>query len=275
MASDPKARRGPASWPRDSRRNTLLVAITVSLACSVLVSTAAVVLRPMQEQNAERHRQKIILEVAGLLDSGAGIDEQFRQVEARVVDLRSGQYVPDMDPAMVDGRRAARDPDLSAAIPANADIASIGRRQHFATVYLVRPEGRLKFIILPVYGYGLWSTMYGFVALNADANTVAGLQFYEHAETPGLGAEIDNPKWRSLWRGKLVYDDDGAPKIEVIRGNVPAAGEGDERITRHQVDGLAGSTLTGRGVTNLLRYWLGEDGFAPYLRRVTTEDEAS
>jgi Na+-transporting NADH:ubiquinone oxidoreductase subunit C len=259
------------AWSRDSKRNTVFVAVALSLVCSVLVSAAAVYLRPLQERNAERNRQKIILEVAGLLSDGGSVDEQFRQVEARVVELDTGAYADDLDPAVFDMRAAARDPGASAAIPDVEDIAGIGRRPNHATVYLVRPDGELRYIILPVYGYGLWSTMYGFIALQSDGNTIAGLQFYEQAETPGLGAEIDNPKWRALWRGKMVYGDDGAPKIELIRGAVTATDES----ARYQVDGLAGSTLTSRGVTNLLHYWLGEDGFAPYLRRVTDAEDNS
>lgn len=273
MSDKQKQRFGVLSWPRDSKRNTLFVAVTLSLVCSIVVSSAAIFLRPLQEQNAERNRQKIILEVAGLLDAGADIDQQFRQVEARVVDLESGAYASQLDPLTYDAASAARDPDMSTALTATEDIAGIGRRPDFATVYLVRPDGRLRYIILPVYGYGLWSTMYGFVAIEADGNTIAGLRFYEHAETPGLGAEIDNPQWRAQWQGKLVYGDDGQPRLEVVRGIVPA--EASPSVTRHQVDGLAGSTLTGRGVTNLLRYWLGEDGFAAYLRVVANQEETS
>lgn len=273
MPDSAEKRKGVSGWPRDSRRNTVFIAVALSLVCSVLVASAAVFLRPLQERNAERNRQKIILQVAGLLDAGADIDAQFRQVEARVVDLESGRYAEHLDPLVYDAARAARDPEMSTALSRADDMAGIGRRPDYATVYLVRPEGRLRYIILPVYGYGLWSTMYGFVALEADGNTIAGLQFYEHAETPGLGAEIDNPAWRAQWRGKLVYGDDGAPRVQVARGPVPA--DAAPSVARYQVDGLAGSTLTGRGVTNLLQYWLGDDGFAPYLRRIGTEGPAS
>lgn len=261
----------PARWPRDGKRNTVVVAVVLSLVCSILVSTTAVLLRPRQQQNEKHNRQRIILEVAGLLDEALPLDDQFQQVEARVVSLADGVYSDTLDPATFDALRASRDPATGVAIPANLDIANIGRRAKFATVYLVRPDGRLKYIILPVYGYGLWSTMYGFVALERDANTIAGLRFYQQAETPGLGGEVDNPKWRALWRGKLVYDANGDAQIEVVRGNVEPTL--DTAAARHQVDGLAGSTLTGRGVTNLMRYWLGGEGFGPYLTRMKLDGE--
>ena len=89
------------------------------------------------------------------------------------------------------------------------DEAGIGRRARYAPVYLVFEEDALQQAILPVHGYGLWSTMYGYLSLESDLNTVAGITFYDHAETPGLGGEIDNPRWQSRWVGKKIYGDDG------------------------------------------------------------------
>jgi Na+-transporting NADH:ubiquinone oxidoreductase subunit C len=126
------------------------------------------------------------------------------------------------------------------------------------------PDGELKTLILPVCGYGLWSTLYGFLALEGDLRTVQGLKFYQHAETPGLGGEVDNPKWRALWRGKVVFDEQWRPRVELVKGSVdPSAPD-----AAHKIDGLAGATLTSRGVTNLLNFWLGDEGYAPYLARL-------
>ncbi|MGB0764601.1 MAG: NADH:ubiquinone reductase (Na(+)-transporting) subunit C, partial [Luminiphilus sp.] len=115
--------------------------------------------------------------------------------------------------------------------------------------------------------YGLWSTLYGFVALESDGNTIAGLGFYEHKETPGLGGEVDNPRWKNLWKGKQVYRD-GAVAISVVKGSVDQGSD----AANWQVDGLSGATLTSRGVSNLVQYWLGEDGFEPYLRNLREGD---
>lgn len=268
QASIPRDR-GWLHAPRDSKRNIFLVATVVSLVCAVIVSSAAVLLRPRQALNEAANRQKIILDVAGIFAPGVALAEQFRQVEAHVVELASGDFVDDIDPLTFDALRASRDPATGVTIDGAADIANIGRRAKHATVYLVRTDGELKTIILPVYGYGLWSTMYGFVALEPDANTVVGLRFYQQAETPGLGGEVDNPRWRALWRGKLIYDEQGVARIEVVRGQVEAgASDAAAAAARFQVDGLAGSTLTGRGVTNLMRYWLGPEGFGPFLTRL-------
>jgi Na+-transporting NADH:ubiquinone oxidoreductase subunit C len=249
-----------AKRDRNSLSNTVIVAVGVSLVCSVLVSIAAIALKPLQETNSEEYRQRIVLEVAGLYEEGRSVGDLFAQIDTRIVDLGSGNYVTDMDPATFDPIAAAGDPSLSSVIPATSDTAGIGRRANYAPVYLVTEGEEIEEIILPVYGKGLWSTMYGYLALAPDGNTIRGLRFYEHGETPGLGDQVDRPEWRALWQGKEVYGDDGEPVIEVVKGSVqpgPAA--------EHKIDGLSGATLTGRGVTNLLHYWLGPDGFGPYL----------
>ncbi|KZZ13354.1 NADH:ubiquinone reductase (Na(+)-transporting) subunit C, partial [Oleiphilus sp. HI0079] len=165
-----------------------------------------------------------------------------------------------------DQRKAQKDPKLSDSIPSEEDIASIKRRVDFAKVYLVRENEELKTIILPVSGYGLWSTLHGFLALEADANTVVGFGFYEHAETPGLGGEVDNPNWKALWPGKKVYDLDESdePKLALLKGAVDRSKPDAE----YKVDGLSGATLTSRGVTNLVQYWTGEHGFQKYLNKL-------
>jgi len=239
----------------------LTVALGLCLVCSVVVSAAAVVLKPAQEANKTRDLKRNILMAAGLLDPALSVEEQFEQVEARVVDLDAGVFVDDIDPATFDQREAAKDPEQSRAIPGEQDPAKLVRREHQALVYLVRgAEGDLDKIILPIRGYGLWSTLYGFMALEADGNTIAGLGFYEHGETPGLGGEVDNPRWKAIWPGKQVYQADQVA-IEVLKGAV-SAGSAQQQW---QVDGLSGATLTTKGVNNLVRYWLGEQGFKPLL----------
>ena len=182
--------------------------------------------------------------------------------------VRTGKFADDVDPQRYDQRKAAKDPDQSLKLTAEQDVAKISRREHYAIVYLVQDgSGEIDKVILPVHGYGLWSTLYGFIALESDANTVAGLGFYEHGETPGLGGEVDNPRWKSMWPGKQVYRD-GEVYLGLVKGAVnPASPDID-----WQVDGLSGATLTARGVTNLVQFWLGEQGFAPFLSNLKSGD---
>lgn len=248
---------------KDSVSGTLLVALVVCLVCAIIVAVAAVMLRPVQQANQLADKRSNILQAAGLYQPGMDVEATFERIERRFVDLESGEFVEMPDD--YDQRKAARDPQLGERLPAKQDIASIRYQADVAEVYLSRDEsGAVEVIILPVHGYGLWSTLYGFLALESDANTVAGLGFYEHAETPGLGGEVDNPRWKAIWPGKEIYDEDGDLAIEVIKGTVDNSSDKAE----HQVDGLAGATLTTRGVDNLVRFWLGENGFGPFLDRL-------
>ena len=260
----PESNTKSAARSRDSIANTMIVAISLSLVCSILVAGAAVMLKPIQGRNEELYRQRIILDVAGLYTHGANIDALFDNIETRMVDLASGEYTDAVSADGYDAIAAAKDTDLGIAIPGSADLANIHRRARYVPVYLVRDNNTVDQIILPVYGSGLWSTMQGFLSLATDGTTVRGLRFYAHAETPGLGDQIDKPDWRAQWVGKQIFNADGEAQIEVIRGFV--AENSDAAI--HQVDGLSGATLTGRGVTNLVRYWAGPNAFGPYLEKL-------
>jgi len=211
-------------FDRDSISNTLFVAIGLSLICSILVASAAVVLKPRQIRNQEEYRQRIILEVAGLMQPGADVAKLFTRVEPASVKIASGENIE---------------------------------------IYLVRDNGKLQEILLPISGAGLWSTMYGYLAVAPDGNTVKGIRFYKHGETPGLGAQVDNEDWRAKWVGKQLYDKQGSPRIRVVRGFVKRDGSNPD--IDYQVDGLSGATLTGNGVTKLVQHWIGPEGFGPYL----------
>ncbi|MFT5074831.1 MAG: Na+-transporting NADH:ubiquinone oxidoreductase subunit C, partial [Patiriisocius sp.] len=241
------------------------VAMALCIVCAVVVSSAAVILRPTQQANKLLDLKTNILASAGLLQAGVDIETQFAQISARIVDLETGLFTQKFDGQTFDQRKAAKDPALSTALTSDEDIAKIKRRANYATVYVVEGQQGVDKIILPIKGYGLWSTMYGFLALEADMQTVAGIGFYQHAETPGLGGEIDNPKWKSSWVGKQAYNNNELV-LSVLKGKADLSRPGSES----QIDGLAGATLTTRGVNNLVQYWLGEQGFAPLISHLKT-----
>jgi Na+-transporting NADH:ubiquinone oxidoreductase subunit C len=241
----------------DTIKKTIIVALSLCIVCSVVVSTAAVMLKPMQVKNKELDFKRNILMAAGLMEEGKSVEELFAQIETRLVDLKTGKFTDAVTVASYDQRKASKDPQRSTKLSPKEDVAKIGRREDIAKVFLLTKDGDIEKVILPIKGYGLWSTLYGFIALESDFNTVVGLGFYEHGETPGLGGEVDNPKWKALWVGKEVYDG-GDVAIDVIKGTAPA---GDE----HKIDGLSGATLTSAGVGNLVRFWMGENGYADFL----------
>jgi Na+-transporting NADH:ubiquinone oxidoreductase subunit C len=252
---------------RDSTTRVLSVAFLLCLVCSILVSAAAVGLSERQERNKVEEKRKNILQAAGLYDESQSVAEQFSKIQPRIVDLQTGRFTAEIDPVSFDSRTAVREPATRYQIPAGLDLAAIKARSRYMDTYLVMADGQLQQLILPVYGKGLWSTMYGFIALADDFTTVNGFAFYEHGETPGLGGEIDNPSWKKQWPGKKIYDDSGTIRIEVLKGMV----DRDSADAVYQADGLAGATLTARGVGNLLKYWLGEDGYKPFLTLLKQE----
>ncbi|BFM06995.1 Na(+)-translocating NADH-quinone reductase subunit C [Halioxenophilus aromaticivorans] len=250
---------------KDSTVGTIVVAVVLCIVCSVIVSTAAVMLKPAQQANKQKDFQGSILAAAGLLQADKTVEEQFESVTTKLVDLDSGKYT-DGDPKQFDQRQAAKDPATSEELSDSEDLAKISRRENTSAVYLINNDvGDLDKIILPIRGYGLWSTLYGFIALESDLNTIAGIGFYEHGETPGLGGEVDNPRWKQIWIGKEIYDDQGDVSIKVIKGQ---ASPNDD----YAVDGLSGATLTSKGVNNLVQFWLGEEGFKSYLSNLKEGD---
>ena len=251
---------------RDSVLGTLFVAAGLCIVCSVLVSTAAVGLRPRQVANKQLFQKKNILLAVGLIKDGEKvsadkINKLFENIETAVVDLDTGQPTDAVDAATYDQKKAARDPNLS--VPTEG-LNGFQTREKYSLVYLLRDNGKISKIVLPVYGKGLWSTLYGYLALESDKNTIAGLTFYEHKETPGLGGEVDNPVWKAKWVGKKVNNDENEIVIEVVKGTADPSSDSAE----HQIDGLSGATITSRGISNLVQYWMSAQGFGKYLEQL-------
>jgi len=247
------------AFNKDSVGGTLIAAFIICLVCGIVVSTAAVSLRPMQEENHVLDRQTNILVAAGLYREGINVPEAFAEVERQYVELGTATLV---EASEVPDDYDQRTPSESTRLSDEEDIASVRNLPKWGEVYLVRDEqDNIETIVLPVQGYGLWSTMYGFLSLEGDANTIAGLVFYDHGETPGLGAEIENKSWQALWEGKKLLSDNGDLNFEVIKGNV------DDRTPNkdNKVDGLSGATLTSKGVSNMVRFWVGDKAYGPYL----------
>jgi len=160
--------------------------------------------------------------VAGLLEEGqkATTEEVGRlfeeNIRTRIVDLTTGEYDDSVDAATYDQRKASKDPSTSRAAPANN--AGVSRLPALALVYQRVEDDEVQSLILPIEGKGLWSTLYGYLALATDTTTIEGITFYEHGETPGLGGEIDNPSWKSVWIGRQAFDENWQPAVEVIKG---------------------------------------------------------
>ena len=255
-----------------SIKQTILVAIGVCLVASIFVSTAAVELKPIQVENKKMDLLKNILLAGNLYKEGEDVNKIYSEnVVPEFVELKTGSVLSKskfdavMNPNDFDIRCAVNDSKWSEEISAEKDIAGIKIMPTAMAVYqVVDKDKNVIKIILPIYGKGLWSTMYGFIALDKDLHTIKGFTFYDHGETPGLGGEVDNPKWKNLWVGKKAYDAGGNLKIEVIKRHV----DPNSPDAKYQVDGLSGATLTTRGVNNLVRFWMSDKGYGRFIKNL-------
>ncbi len=245
---------------------TFLFSAAICGVCAIFVSSSAVSLKELQDVNVELFRKRNVLEAAGVVKTdeilaAQEIEARFANFEPVVIDLRSSEEDASFDVATFDQQKIKKDPATSQVAPKNN--AGIKRVPDHALIYKGKDDaGKVEVLVLPIEGYGLWSTLYGFVAIDVDTSTVRGLAYYDQKETAGLGGEVDNPRWKALWPGRKIYDAAWKPKIEVIKG-----ASGPVAEDPHRVDGLSGATITSRGVTNMLHYWMGEKGFGPYLEK--------
>ncbi len=252
---------------RDSVLGTFVVATVLCLVCSLVVSSAAVLLHDKQEENKRLDVQKNVLVAAGLIDGNADkamIAKTYEELIKPVpVKLGTDEVadVPDNYSA-ADARTIA---EQSSPIETTGPKPGVARRENVAYVYQVVKDGKVESYVIPIYGKGLWSTLYGFIALADDGDTVVGISYYQHAETPGLGGEVESDKFKNDFKGKEIYDDEGDPAVKLIKGSVGPSTPDAE----HSVDGLSGATITSKGVQNMVNYWLGDDAFGPYLKAQT------
>jgi Na+-transporting NADH:ubiquinone oxidoreductase subunit C len=254
---------------KDTPLRAFLTVLVTAVVCSSVVAGSVVLLRPIQLNNKLLERSGNILELTGLLPAGGDVgDEQllnlFKSLDARVVNIDSASFDSGFDPYTFDERKAAANPELSDPIPPGQDIASLTRRSRYKTIYLVWDDGALKRVVLPINGAGMWSMLYGYIALEPDFNTIADVLFYEQNETPGLGDQITKPHWQAKWVGKKIYDETGQVLFRVAAGQVT---EGSAAAD-YQVDGLTGATVTSNAVTALLQFWFGPNGYGPLLQQL-------
>ena len=249
---------------------TIGVAFVICLICSLVVSISAVSLRDLQKENKLNDKRIKILQVADIYDPSISIAEQFSELESKFIDFNTGLMMDEYNNFSIDEYDqivVTKDPNLSSKVPTSEDIAIIKNRENVGKIYILRDEvGTIDKLVLPIRGYGLWGTLYGYISIEEDFNTVSGIEFYDHKETPGLGAEVDNPKWKAQWKGKKIYKDNKV-NLAVIKGKVEA---GDSESS-YKIDGLSGATITSRGVTNMVAYWFGESGYSSLLRELNYE----
>ena len=247
--------------PNESRTKTLGVAFIVALVAATTVSVTSVMLKPRQQVHIDAAREA---KLAAMIATLPGLADIMREtgaetLEAVIVDLQTGQIDGTLEAAEFDFLAAQTDPLQATALLPEADIAGIRQRPNLAPVYLLQGSDGLALVVLPVYGKGYQSTIRAYLALEGNLNTIAGLSIYEQGETPGLGSRITDPAWLGLWSDKEAADAQGEITITVVRGAA---------ATSSEVDGITGATRSATGVANLVRFWMGPQGYGPFLTRL-------
>ena len=250
----------------DSPMKAVLVVAGTAFVCSLLVTVAAVRLQPIQRAYQDLERNRYLVNISGLVERGADLSDAevvdaFQRFDVMLVDIDAGRYDESFNPMTFDQRQASADPELSVAIPSEFDSASLSRRSRYAPVFVVGDGRAPQRIILPMHGQGMWSTIYGFLALEDDLNTIAAVTFYEQGETAGIGDKILDPGWQRKWEGRQLSNDAGVLAFRVADGAVDGAAPG----AANQVDAIAGATVTTNAVTATVQYWFGPHGFGPFL----------
>lgn len=245
----------------DHPAKVITIALVISFVCSLLVSFVAINLKDLQTENKANEKIVNILKTAGIYNDKIPMEILFKEITPYVVDLTTGEFTNDVS-TNIDERQLAKKHATSITLPSDINIIKVPSISRYKIVYVHKVDNEIKSIILPIKGYGIWSTLYGFVSINyrdGKFDQFKNINFYEHAETPGLGGEVDNPKWKNKWNNKIIYDSDGNYVFRVIKG---------QSNISSQVDGLSGATFTTRGVNNMIKFWFNENGFGPFLEKI-------
>ena len=244
--------------PNESRTKTLIVAFLVSAICAAFVSGATVILRPIQAANrAAEEQARIDALVRGIPGMADLLDTTGGALSTVVIDLQTGHAARDVTPQTLDV--ALRDPNNWTPLEATDDLAGLGQRPNYVQVFLLREGGAISLVLLPVTGQGYGGRLDAILAVRGDMNTVAGIAVTGQSETPGLGARIEETAWQSGFPGVELRDETGEIRFRVAKGAAQ---------TDHEVDGITGATRTGNAVTQMVRFWLGPEGYGAFIDAV-------
>ncbi|QIR15574.1 Na(+)-translocating NADH-quinone reductase subunit C [Shewanella aestuarii] len=251
------------AFKKDSVMGTMVFIISLSLVCSFMITGTAEILKERKLVKKRDEVQQFVLKAADI-----AIDTDFREVFAarvqpKIVNIESGEFVEQENILDFDERMAAINPDTSRK--PKKDTAKIKTRADIVRIFEVFDEsGKLTSVVMPIYGKGLWSMIYGYLAVEPDLNTIKNIVFYEHGETPGIADFVTDPEWNALWQGKKLFDEQGKIAIKVVKGGAKA---GDI----HGIDGVSGATRTGLGIQKAVEFWFGVEGYQTFLNRFAAE----
>ena len=234
---------------KEGIRYTFIFALIVCVICSLLLTIVSEGLREKKETNRLLDIKKNILKSVNLekpMSDKAEVSEieaMFSEkIEEKIIDEKGN---------VVEGKTSF----------------DIKEGEKLYPIYIYKEAGQIKAYSFPIVGKGLWSTLYGYFALESDAKKVRGITFYSHGETPGLGAEIEKKWFQNNFKGKNIWDDNENVlwPVKVIKGKVNEKIT-DEKQKEHSVDGISGATITSRGVTEMIKREL--EKYEPFFSKI-------
>jgi len=219
-------------------RNKYVFILTITIVCSFFLSLAAEGLKDIYNKNVEIDKKKNILNAIGVKVKDytiSDIDTYFINHIKTLIINTNGELIDDISIASLEEVENKQ----------TGEIKYFYNNVEYLPCYVDSKENTL---IIPISGKGLWSSLYGYFALDVNNySTVKGITFYAHGETPGLGAEISNKKFQDNFVGKEIYSiDNQFNSVTVIKGKA-------QDSNKHEVDGISGATITSNGVTDLLK----------------------
>lgn len=237
---------------KESTSHTLLFAGTICIVCSLLLSGATALLKKQQDLQVELDRRINVLKAFGTPVT----DARGRKISAAEVDRIFAEHISEL---VLDAQTGKPIPDLTSADVSRDELEQKVR----LPLYVWKDGGKPAKYAFPISGKGLWSTIYGYLALDKDLGTIVGATFFRHGETPGLGGEVSSDWFQKQFAGKKVFADGRLLGFEVVKGPVRNKYPGG---SDHAVDGISGATMTGNGINVFLNRDL--ERYEKYFRSI-------
>ena len=217
---------------------TIAFAAGVCIVCSLLLSGTSALLKKQQDAMIELDRKMNVLKAFQVPTQ----DDRGKKFAAPEVDRIFEEHITEI---FID---AATGQVVAEAIPSDTFKQQLESKK-VLPLFLWKEGGEILKYAFPISGKGLWSTIYGYMALDKDLSTIVGVTFYKHGETPGLGGEISTDAFQNQFKGKKITENGTLVRFEVAKGS---ARDKYPEGNPHVVDGISGATLTGKGINRFL-----------------------